>query len=407
MNLHATSAATAFDAAESGVPEHGILAEIAAGLGADSDIGAVLQRFLEPIVRLAGAQGGAVRVLSDSGQTLQIVSAIGVPAGVSEHEQAVDRHCGHCGSAADEQALVWTSDLQACARHSPGGFFGEGCQRLLAVPLSHRGRTLGVYNLFFDAAAEKPPAANLALLKSIGELLGLALNNARLEQEQLRAKLRQERQWVAAEVHDAIAQSLAFVKMRMPLLHDAMLAHDDERALQYYADMRGAVTQAHASLRGLLTHLRTPMDPLGLAHALEASVARFRQTSGARIDFVNEVPGLRLGDDQQSNVFHIVQEALSNIARHAAASRVSLHIARAADNGDIEVLVEDDGVGLSGDATAQGGHYGLEIMSERARRIGGSLTIGPGAHGGTQVRLRFPIDAHAHAAPAAVDEVHG
>ena len=404
MNLYTTPAATAPDAAEGSVREHGILAEIAAGLGTGNDIGAVLQRFLEPIVRLAGAQGGVVRVLSDSGQTLQIVSAVGVPEGVSEHEQAVDRHCGHCGSAADGQALVWTSDLQACARHSPGGFFGHGCQRLLAVPLSHRGRTLGVYNLFFDAAADEPTAANLALLKSIGELLGLALNNARLEQEELRTRLRQERQWVAAEVHDAIAQSLAFVKMRMPLLHDAMLAHDDERALQYYADMRGAVTQAHTSLRGLLTHLRTPMDPLGLTHALEASVARFRQTSGARIDFVNEVPGLRLGDEQQSDVFHIIQEALNNIARHAAARHARLRIARAADGSEIEVLVEDDGVGLPGDANAHGGHFGLEIMGERARRIGGSLAVGPGAQGGTQVRLRFPIDTRA--APAAFDEVH-
>jgi len=404
MQLQATPASAAADGAAAGARERDILAEITAGLGAGSDIGAVLQHFLEPIVRLAGAQAGAVRVLSDDGQTLQLVSAVGMPEGVCEREQAVDRHCGHCGSAADGQALVWASDLQACARHSPGGFFGQECRRLLAVPLRHRDRTLGVYNLFFDATADEPPAANLALLKSIGELLGLALNNARLEQAQLRSKLRQERQWMAAEVHDAIAQSLAFAKMRMPLLHDAMLAHDDDRALQYYADMRGALTQAHASLRDLLTHLRSPMDPLGLDHALDASIAHFRQTSGARIDYVNEVPGLRLSDEQQSNVFYIVQEALSNIARHAAATQASLRIVRAGDGGGFEVAVEDDGVGLPGDAGAQGGHYGLEIMAERARRIGGTLTVGPGARGGTQVRLRFP--GGAHPAPVATDEAH-
>lgn len=366
-----------------------ILAEIAAGLGDDDDMRALLERFLTPIVRLAGARGGAVRTLSDDGTKLQLVGTLGVPKGVCELEHAVDRHCGHCGNAADEAAPVWAADLKACAERSPGGFFGRACTRLLAVPLQHRGRTLGVYNLFFDSAAREPEPATLAMLKSIGELLGLALNNARLEQEHIDARLRQQRQWMAAEVHDSIAQSLAFVKMRLPLLHDAMLAHDDERALGYCGEVRGAVTQAHANLRGLLTHLRAPMDPQGLAHALDACAQAFRRGSGARLEFSNELPGIRLTDEQQTQVFHIVQEALNNVARHAAAVQASLRIARTADGG-VEVVVEDDGVGLQDRAASPGGHYGLEIMSERARRIGGTLEVGPRASGGTRVRLTFP-----------------
>ena len=73
----------------------GLLAEIAAGLSADSDMGALLQRFLEPIVRLAGASAGAVRVLSDAGDQLVMVSSIGLPGGTAGSEHAVDRHCGH------------------------------------------------------------------------------------------------------------------------------------------------------------------------------------------------------------------------------------------------------------------------------------------------------------------------
>ena len=381
-------------------PESGLLAEIAAGVVTDDDMRGLLQRFLDPIVRLAGARAGAVRALSDDGLRLQLVSTLGVPPGVCEREHAVDRHCGHCGSAADGAAPVWAADLKDCAARSPGGgFFGKSCTRLLAVPLRHRGRTLGVYNLFFDDAAREPSPATLAILKSVGELLGLALNNARLEQDHLRARLRQQRQWMAAEVHDSIAQSLAFVKMRMPLLHDAMLAHDDARALGYYGDMRSAVTQAHANLRGLLTHLRAPMDPLGLAHALDACAEHFRSSSGARLDFSNELPAIRLSDEQQTQVFHIVQEALNNVARHASAVQASLRIAPAGA-GIVEVLVEDDGVGLPGAAAQASGHYGLEIMSERARRIGGTLHVGPREGGGTRVRLRFPVEAAAAPVPS-------
>ena len=262
------------------------------------------------------------------------------------------------------------------------------------MPLQYRGRVLGVYNLFFDAC-EQPSAEVLALLKTVGELLGLALDNLRLESENLRATLLRERQMMAADVHDTLAQSLAFVKMRLPLLHDAMRAHDDEPAERYYADVRAEISRAHASLRAILGTLRLPMDPQGLMHALAASADSFRRSSGADIDFVNELPGLALQAEQETQVFHIVQEALSNIARHARASHALLRIA-AAPGGAVEVLVDDDGAGLSLGAALGGSHYGIEIMLERARRMGGSLEVGPRPGGGTRVRLLFPAAQVAH-----------
>lgn len=373
-----------------GAPDAGILAEIAAGLVAERDLGQLLQRFLDPVVRLAGAHAGAVRVLSESGDQLHLVTGLGLPAGLCNGEKAVDRHCGHCGAAADGRQLVWATDLSGCSERSAGVYFGQDCQRLLAVPLQHRGRVLGVYNLFFAGASE-PSADVLAILRSVGELLGLALNNARLEQEHLRATLLSERQMMAAEVHDSLAQSLAFVKMRMPLLQDAMLAHDDARARRYCDDVRDAVSQAHSSLRGIITHLRTPMDPQGLVHALGASADHFRSSTGANLDFVNEVPGLKLHPAQEAQVFHIVQEALANVARHAHARHTRLHIAPV-QGGEIEVLIEDDGAGLPV-ASAGGSHYGLEIMGERARRLGGRLEVGARQGGGTRVRLAFPAVA--------------
>ncbi len=370
------------------VPDGGLLVDIAAGLGSEADLGALLERFLDPIVRLAGAQAGAVRVLSEAGDQLELVSSLGLPAGVCDRRPAVDAHCGHCGAAADGHRLVWATDLRACAERSTGQFFGQACQRLLAVPLQHRGRVLGVYNLFFSGS-EEPAADVQAILRSVGELLGLALNNARLEQENLHARLMSERQMMAAEVHDSLAQSLAFVKMRLPLLQDAMAARDDERARQYCDDVRCAVTQAHASLRGIITHLRAPMDPLGLLHALDAAVESFRRASGVEFEVVNALPRLALSPEGESQVFHIVQEALSNIVRHAAARHAWLHMGSAGD-GLVEIRVEDDGAGLPRPTACVGAHYGMDIMRERARRIEGTLEAGARPGGGTCVRLVFP-----------------
>ena len=349
-----------------------LLAEIAASLATGGDLAQLLERFLEPVMRLAHAQAGAVRVLSAAGDKLELVGNLGLPPELVNRGTRADRHCGHCGSAADNQAMVWATDLRSCSERSGSSYFGEGCRRLLAVPLQHRGRTLGVYNLFF-AADEEPSAEVQQILRSVGELLGLALNNARLEQEHLRTTLMQERQAMAAEVHDSLGQSLAYVKMRMPLLHDAMRSHDDARAQQYYDDVRAAVSQAHASLRSIITHLRVPMDPKGLMHALGASAETFRRLTGIELDFVNELPGLSLLADQETQVFHIVQEALNNVARHARAQHAWLRVL-AAGPGAVRFIVEDDGAGLpSAEGGAGTAHYGMEIMAERTRRLGGAL----------------------------------
>jgi two-component system, NarL family, nitrate/nitrite sensor histidine kinase NarX len=368
----------------------GLLARITARLADGGDLGTLLQHFLEPVVALAGASAGAVRVLTPAGDELSLVSSLGLPQGLCLSEQAVDRHCGACGEAASGKALAWASDLGECGARSGAEYFGGHCRRMLAVPLQHRGQVLGVYNLFFgDTDAPRPEV--LAMLRSIGELLGLALNNARLEQEHLRASLLLERQAMAAEVHDSLAQGIAFLKMRMPLLEDALKAGDQTRALRYCDDVRGAASQAHASLRGLITHLRVPMDPLGLAHALDDCARRFSSQGGPALEFVNEVPNLSLPAEHEAQVFHIVQEALANVLRHAAAERARLRIALATPH-ELEVAVEDDGAGLPVAAASSGGtHYGLEIMGERARRLGGTLEVGPRPGGGTCVRLRFPI----------------
>jgi len=379
-------------------PHARILAEITTGLTTGSDLDALLQRFLEPIVQLAGASAGAVRVLSEDGGQLLLVSSLGLPEGARGSERAVDSHCGHCGAAADRQVLVWGSELSPCLRHADGQMSGTGFLRMLAVPLQHRGRTLGVYNLFFDDQDE-PTGEILGVLRSIGELIGLALNNARLEAENLRARLIHERQQMAADIHDSIAQTLTFVKMRLPLLEDAMVEHDDPRALKFLNDVREAVGDAHLRLREIVTECRTRIDPRGLAQALDGLALRFRQRSGIELAYTNSVARLDLPAEVETDVFHIAQEALANIERHSGA-RHSWLTFETAPRG-FEIRIEDDGVGLAAnDASGgAGSHFGIGIMSERAHRLGGELTVTRRPTGGTLVRLEFPALAGHGVAP--------
>ena len=367
----------------------GSLGELASDLAANGDLPDLLRRFLEPLLRMSGAQAGAVRAISSEGHQLHLISCLGMPAPASPQAWSVPAGCGACGTAASGGAAIWASDLSSCARLGADRFGGE-FRRMVAVPLQHRQRVLGVYNLFF-ARDTAPEPQVMAVLKSVGELLGLALNNARLEREHLRATVMHERQMMAAEVHDSIAQTLTFVKMRLPLLEEAAQSHDDARLMRYLGDLRGAVSEAHTSLRQIINQFRTPPDPLGLDHALRERVRQLKDRHGIATEVVNHAPGLALPAADESQVVHIVSEALANIARHARATQAWLSLV--VRNGRVELRVEDDGCGPAANAApgAMNGHHGLEIMRERARRIGGELEVLPRIGPGTMVTLNFPL----------------
>ncbi|MFM2060280.1 MAG: hypothetical protein RLY71_4665 [Pseudomonadota bacterium] len=394
-----------------------LLAEVAAGVSAGSDVEALLRQLLDPLVRLAGAHAGTVRVLGEDDR-LHLVSSVDLRPAVDSQTAgaatcttaAVERHCGHCGQAVADARVIWARDGTAC-RHRDDA----GAAPMLSVPLPHREQVLGVYNLYFGG--ELPGTEVQDLLQAVGKLLGLALAKERLEAETLRAALLHERQMLAAEVHDSIAQSLSFVKMRLPLLRDAIDAGQGVAATRYFDDVRSGVGQAHASLRSVLTEFRAPMDARGLLPALRASADVFRHRSGTELTLQAELSedqlaGL-LDEQREAQVFHIVQEALNNIERHAGAQHAWLTLARDTAGQALDVTIEDDGSGLRDqiadtsacspiNVSVASSHYGLAIMVERARRIGARLAIGPRRSGGTTVSLHVPRPATAApASPAA------
>lgn len=222
-----------------------------------------------------------------------------------------------------------------------------------------------------------------------GPIIHLAELSACPLDEEACPTVRNERRMMAAEVHDSIAQSLTFVKMRLPLLEDALAAHDDASARRYLAELREVVGEAHASLREIVTHLRTRVDPRDFREGLDALGERFRERSGIALQVANGMPSLTLDPRRQAELFHIVQEALANIEHHARAAHAWLRI-DPLPGGGARVCVDDDGVGLHRPEDDDRAHHGLSIMEERARRLGGFLQVGARPGGGTRVRLIVP-----------------
>jgi two-component system, NarL family, nitrate/nitrite sensor histidine kinase NarX len=365
-----------------------LLAEITANLAAGEDLRQLLDRFLDPLLRLSNARAGTVRMLSEHGDQLEMISSRGLPASVQQAERLVARECGFCGGGVSEVRIAHAGELRNCATRTGQEFFSQECLCAVAVPLQHQGRVLGTYDLFF-AHGEAPAPAVLALLRSVGELLGLALEKHRLEAENLRATISRERQMMAAEVHDAVAQNLTFIKMRLPLLRDAIEAGNKESALAYLEDVRETLGEAHGSLREIITHFRTRIDPRGLARAVELLAANFRARAGIALHMQSPLPQLSLAEEARADLFHIVQEALANVQRHSRARNVWMSLEPGL--GRVELRVEDDGVGPAARGNDEPAHWGLEIMRERAHRLGGELLVSPREGGGTVVCCAFPL----------------
>ncbi len=379
------------------IPPTNALASAATAMADINDLELLLERFLVSIIAMAGAKAGAVRVLTDDGQRMRLVSHLGLPDHVVAAERQVERGCGMCGVASAKDTLIWMDDMGACAQHSQQSYFGVQCQRVLVISLPHGQEILGIYNLFFEDAVQLN-AETETMLRLIGQLLGLALHNARLERERLRVTVMKERQEMVGEVHDVIAQNLAYVKMRLPLLEGAILAHDDPSAVKYFNDVKSAVAEVHHNLREVMTYFRARMDPLGLMHAIEGVSKGFFDRTGITLEIRNSVRHLGLNDEQELQVFHIVQEALANTAKHSMARHAVIGINKC--TAGLEFCVEDDGLGVPAPSVSTivamakemttPSHLGLEIMRGRAQKLGGSVEVGTNQRGGTRVRLLIP-----------------
>lgn len=371
------------------LPALRVLSEIATSLSTNVDIERLLERFLSTMVRLAGAGAGAVRVLTADGTGLRLVGAIGLPEEMLERESIVPLGCGVCGQAVHDSAARSTEAVHICKNNSGLAFFGERCVSFVAVPLRHKGHVLGVYNLFMFTDAPPIPEEVRLLFSSISEHLGMALENVRLTHENMRISLMNERQMLSNEIHDSLAQTLAYMNIRLEMLKEAVDTGDKQFTEKYLGDMEDALESAYSGLRELLTQFHHRMDPRGLVPALQDLLAGARKKTEARVDFVNHTQGLNLTPDQEVQVFHIVQEALANICKHSRARNIHLNIEQTGDA--YRLTITDDGIGLcAAGHPGPGMHFGINIMHGRAKQLGGSVEITSQAGKGTRLTLMFP-----------------
>lgn len=369
-----------------------IIYDVAASINISRDLDDLLTRFLYTLKEVVHARAAVVRLLTDDDQ-MRLVASIGLDDELMEKEQLIPSNECLCGIAYKDGEVLFQDDVHSCDKIIGRAFFEDKAKNIgmIAVPLQYRGKTLGVYNLFVNNREFHNRDEIQNLLTSIGRHLGMAIDKARSEDEANRLSLMEERNRLAHELHDSLAQTLASLRFQIRVLDETLRGGKEPDVWHEMEKIENNIDEAYSELRELITHFRAPIDKRGLIPAVEHLVERFKYQTDISIFLQKEWNVLHLPASIEVQALRIIQESLNNIRKHSQAHTVRV-ILRSDPQGDCKILIEDDGIGISnipGENDTLGDHLGLSIMHERAKRIGGTVTIESEPNEGTRILLKF------------------
>jgi len=368
--------------------ELSLLYETAALLNRPGTLEEMCRQFLSQLVSNLKADGGAVRLVEHDTGKIHLYIQENLSAGLVKDEACVNRGECLCGEVAQDGGAVVRmftgpdiEDLDFRCRR-------EGFRTVTAFPISFKDQVLGVFNLYFNVAQELTDRER-HMLESLGQHLGVAIENQRLVAREKEMAVSEERNLLAQELHDSIAQSLAFLNLQAQMLGDALDRNNLQEARAGLSEIREGIEESYDDVRELLVHFRTRFGESDVETAIRALLTRFETDTGVKTRFHTSGTGVPLSPEIQIQVLHIVQECLSNVRKHSSARHVNVEM----EKGQTYVFgVSDDGTGF--DASAPGtqeGHVGLVIMRERAQRIGGTIRVDSIPDSGTRITLSLPI----------------
>lgn len=369
------------------------LYNVAESLNAPEDIDQHISRFMGVLAEVVDAKAGIARLRSD-GDNMRLISSMGVSAKVVDEQKLVPMEQCLCDDDMTSTELSRPKDFELHTGLKIDDVLPELPRHdavVLTVPMLFKDRNLGVYNFFVRKSTLHNWSEIRGLLTSIGQHLGVAIHQSELDLQDKRLSIMQERAMLAHELHDSLAQILASLGFQVRMLSDSLQTQGIQGQPEQDLDkLRSGIDEANKELRELLVHFRSSIDERGLIPSLENLVEKAEKDGDIRVHFHNECREINLPPDQEIQVLHIAQEALTNARKHSQAQTVRILLS-CDGAGGYRLLVEDDGKGL-GEAKAEPGpgeRLGLSIMRERSFYLGGELQVDSDPGEGTRIDLRF------------------
>lgn len=326
-----------------------------------------------------------------AGVVQHITDVVGVTFRADAHVELNGRGAADGTAEAAPQAAPKDDHTSFAHPVRPSESFREPGRRRISIPLVSEQRLLGIMSVERGHGSAFT-LQERHLLDVFGAEAAALLERSHRYEGVAAAAVLQERSRLAREIHDGLAQHLAFLKMRVAWLQRST-GPVENNSLQ---DIETVLETALAEARQAISTLRAEPSGTSTAEAICEYARQFAQLSDLRvsIDADDNVP--EVAPRARVELLRVVQEALNNVRKHAHSTAVQIQIQRWADS--LVVCVQDDGSGFP-PGQERGGHFGLDIMTERAESIGGSLEVTSSPGTGTVVCIRVPLQFAARAMP--------
>jgi signal transduction histidine kinase len=282
-----------------------------------------------------------------------------------------------------------TVDLLSCQCPAPSSLADYGNR--YSLPLVHSDQPVAILYLYFPAGFALT-AEQIDLLRDTAAPLAMAIHSAQptrsaaLQTEAVKA----ERQRIARDLHDTLGQSIGFLHLKLDQLATDSALHEIVEIQQELERMRDVASEAYTQVRNTLSDLKPAKEQV-----LATAILQRAQSAGERAHFQVQVRSQgqpqALPPRVYRHVLYLFREALTNVEKHAHARRVEISLEWTAET--LRLTLVDDGRGFDPDILVPNGHFGLEIMRERAHEVNGQLNIQSSPSAGTRISLSLPLDS--------------
>jgi signal transduction histidine kinase len=369
--------------------ELALLNQVGSAMGSSLELDEILNKTLVLLMAHFKVEAGEIFLKGEDGDTLRLTLHRGEAAEAFWTRNRFKIGEGMIGKAAETRQPVISNHLQRDDSAVRQAVIEAGFKQIVCIPLTARGTVVGVLTL----AARSQKAFShyeVQLLVSVGSGAGTAIENARLHYDARRLAVLEERDRIGMDLHDGVIQSIYGVGLSLQNARH-LLREDPQVAEQRLGSAMEDLNHTIRDIRNYILDLR-PRQLRGdsLMVGLERLITEFRQNTkievslaGPKNEFLNDLPSTNA-----KALFHICQEALANVAKHAAAGKVSIDLWTTMDRVLLEVT--DDGRGFKAESVSQAVGHGLANMQSRVATVGGDLDISTAPGEGTTVLAWVP-----------------
>jgi two-component system NarL family sensor kinase len=367
-----------------------ILNHIAEALNESTDLEKILSNTLAQVTELFDLQTGWVWLLREDAQDFYLAAVQNLPKGLSSHPSLMEGTC-YCLDTYTAGDLDGAANVNVitCSRLKKLVEGTGGLRYHASIPLDAHQKKLGVFNVA-SAGWDQLSPEDLRILYTVGDLLSMAIERARLFAHSTEIGALEERNRLAREIHDTLAQGLTGIALQLETAE--ALLEDGAATDRIRASIEQALSSARHNLedarRSVLDLRAAPLEGRSLPEALDLLASRFNQRGQTHIEYHQEGASQPLPARLENGLYRVAQEALENILQHAKAHqaviRLSINPLR------VVLDITDDGQGFE-PGQIPAGRFGLIGLNERVHLLGGVMELKSSPGSGTVVRVEVPL----------------